>query len=182
VLSPLERLGWRSSLSFPTGRQTLMHREFFLYVTRLMKFLFHERLTLLADRAPEVVAESLTKMVAVRRAVLFRRPPEPFRGSIGGKYFEIMLVPDASVLLGRPVIVGDIVSVPNGTEIRLSMRLSVGTTLFMIFWLGGLISVSTLLLRQGLLNGFGTTAGHSAGGLGVGLALSEGCSCCATCS
>ena len=67
------------------------------------------------------------------------------------------------------MIVGDIVQVPAGTEIRVRMRLHLLVALFMIVWFGGLLSGAGLFLRQGLRDGFGPVArsGHSGNGFGL---------------
>jgi len=141
---------------------------------RLLPF---ERLTLRTESPPDVVAAKLAKLVATGWYLL-TTPPEPFRGSVRGRHFKIVRV--LGTFLGlpfhnswQPVIVGDVVSAPGGTEIRVRMRLSALAGTFTALWFSGFFWGAGLLLRVGLAEGFGPsfTNGREAAGAGVGLAV-----------
>jgi len=125
---------------------------------------------LYTESEPEAVVARLAQMVAVPK-FYWRRPSEPFLGSIRGTHFKVVPV-QRTRNSSRPVIVGDIVRVPNGSEIRVRMRLEVFAAAFMAIWLGGLISIAAGLFFHGLKHGF--TSGSRGGSPAVGLALVGG--------
>ncbi len=143
-----------------------------------MRLLPFERLTLRTDSPPDVVEAKLANLVATRRFSL-TAPPEPFRGSIRGRHFKVVRV--LGTFLGlptynswQPVIEGDFVPVPGGTEVRVRMRLSAFVGAFTAFWFGGLLWGAGMLLKAGLTEGFGPSTarnGREAAGAGVGLAF-----------
>jgi hypothetical protein len=136
---------------------------------RLLPF---EHLTLRSDSPPEVVEAKLARLVATKWFSL-TAPPEPFRGSVKGRHFKLVRV--LGTFLGlptrnswQPVIVGEIVPVSGGTEVRVRMRLQAFVGAFTTFWFGGLLFGAAMLLRAGLQEGFGPSG--RAAGAGVGLA------------
>lgn len=88
-----------------------------------MRFLPFERLALFSPDPPEVVAERLGAAVATRR-FYWTRPPQPFRGAVRGMHFKAVRDLGLGRNSWRPVVVGDLVRVPGGTEVRVRMRLS----------------------------------------------------------
>ena len=85
----------------------------------------YERLTLHSDSAPEVVAARLATMVWAPR--FFENvPADTFVGTIRGTHFRVSLEPPKAFSWRTrqrpPVIVGDIVRGPTGSEIRLRVR------------------------------------------------------------
>jgi hypothetical protein len=138
-----------------------------------VRFLPFERLTLRSDSPPDVVEARLTRMVATAWFSV-TAPPEPFRGSVRGRHFKFVRV--LGTFLGlptrnswQPVIVGDIVPVSGGTEVRVRMRLQAFVGGFTAFWFGALLFGGAMLLRAALLEGFGPSG--RARGAGVGLAV-----------
>ena len=100
-----------------------------------MKLLPCERLTLGTADPPDVVAARVRSAVAAGRLFL-RRPAQPFRGTVTGRHFKIVR---AQGLFERdssePVIVGDILPVPEGTEVRIRMRPRILDFVAPFFWL-----------------------------------------------
>ncbi len=90
-----------------------------------VRLLPYQRLTLHSDNPPEVVSARLATMV-LPQTFFQDMPADTFIGSIRGSHFKIMLVPPKAFPARRtpfpPVIVGDIVRAPNGTEILLRIR------------------------------------------------------------
>jgi hypothetical protein len=70
----------------------------------------------------------------------------------------------------RPVVIGDIVPAPNGTEVRVRMRLQAAVAAFMTVWFGGLLIGAGALVRQAMTHGFCHDLGGKSGA-GVGGAL-----------
>ena len=107
-------------------------------------------------------------MVAVPKLFLWKRPAEPFLGSIRGNHFKVTPVPRTR-RSPQLVIVGDLVRVPSGTEVRILFRLQASAVAFLVVWLGVLLGVGALLLRMGLEHGFASSPGR--GSVGVALAF-----------
>jgi hypothetical protein len=139
-----------------------------------VKFLPYLRLTLYTDNTPEAVGERFASIVSARRFYL-KLPAEPFVGSIRGGHFKV--VPVLRSTSGRPrrnswrpVVVGDIVRVPNGTEVRVRMRIPIQAAAFMLLWFGSLLAIAILVLWKGQRGGLAapnTRHGGRDGGLGV---------------
>ena len=152
-----------------------------------MRLLPFKRLRLFTESTPDVVEAKLADIV---RTQWFSQtpPPEPFRGSVRGRHFKVLRVLEAVGGLKRgnsfqPVIVGDVVPVPGGTEVRARMRLAWFATTFMAIWFGGLLWAAQAVLRMGLAGRFwpaffaykGTTAiGPGAGLVFIGAMLAAG--------
>lgn len=136
-------------------------------------------MTLRTSMAPEQVAGRLAKMVAVG-PWYFERPPEPFKGSIQGTQFKVVRVPRTPV--GRypssppVIIVGNIVPAPEGTEVRVRLRLHALLAAFITMWFAAMSCLAVMLLWSGLSHGFGPYArgGRQFAGAGVGLAFMGG--------
>ena len=138
-----------------------------------MRLLPFERLTLRTDSSPEAVEAKLASLVATTWYSP-SPPPEPFRGSVQGRHFKVVRVLETvrglpTYNAWQPLIIGDIAPVAGGTRVRVRMRLRAPVGAFMAFWFGGLLWGAAMILRAGLLEGFGPS-GHAAGA-GVGLAF-----------
>ncbi len=123
-----------------------------------MKLLPYERLTLRTSEAPEAVVARLAKMVAVGWFFL-KNPSQPFRGTLAGRHFKIVRL--LGTFLGlryrnswQPVIVGEIVPAPAGTEVRVKMRLHAFVAVFTAAWFAGLFFGLGLWLWTVLRRGF----------------------------
>jgi hypothetical protein len=143
-----------------------------------MHLLPYERLVLRVASPPEAVTAKLTSLVSRRRFTLVP-PPEPFRGWIKGRRFKLVRVRGAFLGLEmrnswRPIVLGELAPVPEGTEIRVRMRLSIPVGVFSAAWFTALLVVFTMVLAAGLKEGFGprvTDAGQHmmSAGLAVGI-------------
>ncbi len=142
-----------------------------------MRLLPYERLTLFVEAAPDVVAARLVTMVATGWFSL-GRSSQPLRGSVQGMHFKVVRV--LGTFLGlpyhnawRPVLVGDIVPVPNGAAVRVRMRLQAFVAVFMVVWFGALLCFAALMLWAGLIgdHGFGPYRRDGAQFLGAGVGL-----------
>ncbi len=138
-----------------------------------MRALPYERLTLVTSRKPEEVEALLAEMIAARWRITLRSPPQPLRGKLTLTHFKVVRALGAASNAWAPVIVGDIVPVPEGTELRLRFRLAVAVAIFMLFWFGGLFFGAAMLLCGGLEKGFGpgSTSCGAQGCLGAGIGL-----------
>lgn len=122
----------------------------------------HERLTLRTSDAPDAVVARLAKMVAV--GWFFRKnPPQAFRGTLAGRRFKIVRL--LGTFLGfryrnswQPVIVGEILPAPEGTEVRVTMRLHAFVAAFTALWFAFVLSFLVILLRTGLERGLAAVA------------------------
>jgi len=136
-----------------------------LYAVRVT-LLPYQKLTLRTDSPLEAVSARLSAMVAEPRLFLWKSPSEPFLGKVRGNHFKLTPVP-RNRRGSQLVIVGDLVRVPSGTELRLVFRLQASTIVFGVVWFGGLLAVGALLLRAGLQRGFGSTPGRGSFGTGI---------------
>ncbi|SRR6266498_1933620 len=122
-----------------------------------MKLLPYDRLTLLTTDEPAVVAARLAHMVAVGWFIP-PTPPQPFRGTITATHFKVARV--LGTFLGLPywnsflpLIVGDIVPSPRGTEVRIRMRLHALVGAFTALWFGALFFMTAFAMSIALRDG-----------------------------
>jgi len=121
-----------------------------------MKLFPHERLILRSSESPEAVVARLIKMVAPGWFYLCT-PPQPFRGRVSGQQFKIVRLPVGRRGLrfhtGPPVLVGEIVPVAEGSEVRVTMRLHAAVAVFIgvwfALWCSGLASIVLAELQRG---------------------------------
>lgn len=137
-----------------------------------VRFLPFSRVTLYTQTAPDVVLAKLSNLVTPKWFSL-KPLPQPFRGSIRGRHFKIVRVLRRARNSWLPVIVGDVVPVADGTELRVTMRLQAFVAAFMVFWFGGLFFGAAMMLWSGLTEGFGPHVrdGRQVGGGGAGLPI-----------
>ena len=138
---------------------------------RNVRVLPFQRLRFHIDAPAEVVENRLGAMVASGRFYV-RSPPQPFRGTIQGAHFKVMRVLGAWARNSwQPVIVGTIVPVPDGTEVRVRMRLHLLVAAFMSIWFGGLLCATGPPVWRALARRFGSDARTVGSSGGADLAL-----------
>lgn len=137
-----------------------------------MRLLPYERLTLRSDDPPDVVQAKLATLIAPRRWFSLKVSPQPFHGTVQGRRFKVVRI---RTILGievdngsQPVIIGDVVPVTGGTEVRVRVRLQVFFGVFIAFWFGGLLQVGASMLHAGLKYGWNA---EQAAGAGIGLVV-----------
>jgi hypothetical protein len=135
-------------------------------------FLPFERLALFSEDPPEVVAARISAMVAAQR-FYWTRPPHPFQGSVCGTHFKFVRV------LGplwrnswRPVIVGDLVRVPGGTEVRVRMRLQWLVGVFTALWFAGWTAMAAAVVWSCLTRNPGSRGACGADGIALACGIS----------
>ena len=127
-----------------------------------MNFLPYERVVFRTNDAAPVVKERLAALVAAGR-FRWRRPQKPFVGTLEGHRFKVVRV--LGTFLGvpvhnsfRPVVLGEVVPVPEGTEVRIRFRLPLFVALFMAIWFGALLLGAATLVGHTLRAGTGPHA------------------------
>lgn len=81
----------------------------------------------------------------------------------------------------QPVIVGDIVPVPEGSPVKVRMRLPVTAAAFMVFWFGDLLCIAGMLLWNGLRRGSALTfAGRERSSVGAARGRSSSAQWCSS--
>jgi hypothetical protein len=133
-----------------------------------VRILPYERLTLLVESPPDVVAARLSALVATKWFYL-TAPPEPFRGWVRGRHFTVVRHLGLWHNSSRPVVLGEIVPAPSGTVVRIRMRLAIVVAAFLVLWFGALLLFGGLLAWRALGGGNGLQGGSDGGaGLAVG--------------
>lgn len=127
------------------------------WAMRLVPF---ERLTLRTDSPPEAVQAKLLALVSQSRFTL-KAPSEPFHGLVQGRHFKVIRTRRNALGLrsrrsSMPVVVGDLVPFQGGTEVRVRIRPTASTTLFLLVWLGLLLSTAGAVLWKGAKEGLGS--------------------------
>jgi len=126
-----------------------------------MRLVPFERLTLRTESPPEAVQAKLVALVSQSRFTL-KAPAEPFCGLVRGRHFKMMRTRRNALGLrsrrsSMPVVVGDLVPFQGGTEVRVRIRPTASTTLFLLVWLGLLLSTAAGVLWKGAKEGLGPT-------------------------
>jgi hypothetical protein len=128
-----------------------------------VKVLPYERLTLRTSEPPDAVVARLEKMVA-KGWFFWTNPPQPFRGRITGRHFELVRL--LGTVLGlrkrnswQPVIIGDAVPAVDGTEVRVRMRPHAFVAVFTGAWFAGVLWGVAWFLSIVVRDGFDAAGG-----------------------
>lgn len=125
-----------------------------------VRLLPYERLTLRAESSVDAVEAKLGTLIAT--GFSFSPPREPFRGTHRRRHFKVVRVLGRFLGLPtgnawRPVIIGEVVPVPGGTEVRVRLRLSALAGACTALWFGMLVWFFGSMALAGLRAGFGAT-------------------------
>ncbi len=142
---------------------------------------FCERLILRTDSTPEALVARLGTIVTVGR-VYGKWPPNPFEGSIEDMHFKIALTlrphppsRGAGYKSNTPVIIGDIVRVPSGSEVRVLMRIQKDAAVFLAVLLAGMLWMAAVAVWNAAALG-GVSAPACAAACGRQIAVAGGLS------
>lgn len=134
-----------------------------------MKLLPFERLNLRTSESPEAIVARLDRMVAPNWFCL-KDPPQPFLGTLNSRRFKIVrtlltLLRLRYWNLCQPLIVGEIVPVAEGTEVRAKMRLHAFVAVSGALWLAFDLAICVVIAFR-----VGFAAGAPALLIGCGMA------------
>jgi hypothetical protein len=117
-----------------------------------MWFLPYERLTIKTNLSQEEALKKLTDIVDLRPWYMQKWSNKPYRGTINGSGFSISRRIDHRNSFSA-AIVGEIQPDLNGCLIELTMSPHKSVTLFMAFWLGGVLLMLLFMLSVYIFGG-----------------------------